>query len=112
MVLSLPEVEEGPPVPAARRIVAFKVAGKSFVGVEKGGLTLTVSLAEEEAKAIAAAHPNAYEEIWRNRTTFMGLRVDMSQLGSRELRELIERSWRHSAPNRIVDEYNKRAVKT
>jgi hypothetical protein len=112
MVMSLPEVEEGPPVPAARRIVAFKAGGKSFLGVEKGGLTLTVSLAEEEAKAMAAAHPDAYEEIWRNGTTFMGLRVHMFKLRSCELREVIERSWRHSAPKRIVDEYNKRAVQT
>ena len=34
--MTLPEVEEGPPVQAARRIAAFKVAGKSFLGVEKG----------------------------------------------------------------------------
>jgi hypothetical protein len=112
MVMSLPEVEEGPPVPAARRIAAFKVAGNSFLGIEKGGLTITVSLAEDEAKAIAAAHPDAYEEIWRNGKTFMGLRVDMSKVPSRELRKVIEQSWRHSAPKRIVDEYNKRAVRT
>jgi hypothetical protein len=106
IVMSLPEVEEGPPVPAARRIAGFKVAGKSFLGVEKGGLTMTVSLAESEAKAIAVARPDAYEEIWRNGRTFMGLRVDMSKVPSHELREVIEQSWRHSAPKRIVDEYN------
>ena len=43
IAMTLPEVEEGPPVQAARRIAAFKVAGKSFVGVEKGGATMTVS---------------------------------------------------------------------
>jgi hypothetical protein len=108
IVMSLPEVEEGPPVPAARRIAGFKVAGKSFLGVEKGGLTMTVSLAESEAKAIAVARPDAYEKIWRNGRTFIGLRVDMSKVPSRELREVIEQSWRHSAPKRIVDGYNKR----
>lgn len=103
MIMSLPHVEEGPPVPAARRILAFKVAGKSFLGIEKGGLTLTASLAEDKAKALAVAHPDAYEEIWRNGKTFMGVRVNISKLTSRELRELIEQSWRHSAPKSIVD---------
>ena len=111
MVMSLPDVEEGPPVPAARRILSFKVAGKSFLGVEKGGLTLTVSLAEDKAKAMAAAHPDAYEEIWRNGTTFMGLRVNVSKLTPRELHEVIDQSWRHSAPKRIVDELDRRVVR-
>lgn len=108
IAMTLPEVEEGPPVKAAGRIAAFKVAGKSFVGVEKGGMTLTVSLAEKEAKAIAAEDPDAYEEIWRNGEIFMGLRVDLSKVPSRRLRELIEKSWRHSAPKRIVAAYDKR----
>lgn len=30
VAMSLPEVEEGPPVPSGRGILAFKVAGKSF----------------------------------------------------------------------------------
>lgn len=112
MAMTLPEVEEGPPVWAARRIAAFKVAGKSFVGVEKGGVTMTVSLAETEAKAIAAKHPHSYEEIWRNGKIFMGLRVDLSKVPTRQVRELIEKAWRHSAPKRVVTAYDKRTLKT
>ena len=108
IALALPEVEEGPPVQAARRIAAFKVAGKSFVGVEKGGLTMTVSLSEKEAKAVAAEQPDAYEEIWRNKTTFMGLRVFLSKIPVDRVRELIEKSWHHSAPRRIVTACDKR----
>jgi hypothetical protein len=108
IAIALPEVEEGPPVQAARRIAAFKVAGKSFVGVEKGGLTMTVSLSEKEAKAVAAEHPDAYEEIWRNKTTFMGLRVFLSKIPVDRVRELIEKSWRHTAPRRIVTACDKR----
>ncbi|HXR75765.1 MAG TPA: MmcQ/YjbR family DNA-binding protein [Bryobacteraceae bacterium] len=110
IAMTLPEVEEGPPVQAARRMAAFKVAGKSFLGVERGGATITVSLAEKEAKAIAAERPDAYEEIWRNGTIFMGLRVDLSKISSRGLRELIEKSWRHSAPKRIAAAYNNRIL--
>lgn len=111
IALALPEVEEGPPVQAARRIAAFKVAGKSFVGVEKGASTITVSLAETEAKTIVGEYPEAYEEIWRNGKIFMGLRVDLSKVSSRRVRELIEKSWRYSAPKRIVAAYDERMLK-
>ena len=104
IAMSFPEVEEGPPVPAARRILAFKVAGKSFLGVEKGGVSMTLSLAEDEARMIADAHPNAHQQIWRN-DKFMGIRLDLSKTSSRELRKMIELSWRHSAPKRVADQY-------
>lgn len=107
IAMALPEVAEGPPVPAARRIAAFKVAGKSFVGVEKGGMAMTVSLPESEARAFAAEHPDAYEEIWRNGKIFLGLRVDLSKVPVRRVRELIESSWRYSAPKRVLAAYGK-----
>ena len=100
IAMALPNVEEGPRVPAAHRIAGFKVAGKSFVGVEVGGKSMTVSLPEKEAKAIVAENPKAYEEIWRNGKTFMGLRVDLSSISLDHVRDLIERSWRHSGPER------------
>jgi hypothetical protein len=112
VAMGLPGVEEGPPVRAARRIAAFKVAGKSFLGVEAGGKTITVSLAEDEAKAIAAERREAYEEIWRNGTIFMGLRVHLAKVPGRRVRELIEKSWRHTAPKRIVAEYDKTTART
>jgi hypothetical protein len=108
IAMTLPEVEEGPPVQAARRIAAFKVAGKSFLGLEKGGETMTVSLSETAAKAVLAEHPAAYQEIWRSGKIFMGLRVDLSTVTRRQVRELIEKSWRHSAPKRIVAAYDNR----
>ncbi len=107
IAMSLPGVEEGPPVPAARRIMAFKVAGKSFLGLEKGGLMMTLTLAEHDARAIAASHPNAYEEIRRN-GRFLGIRLDLSKISSRALRSVVELSWRHSAPKRIADQYGSR----
>jgi hypothetical protein len=70
---------------------------------------MTVSLAEEEAKAVAAERPDGYEEIWRHRTIFMGLRVDLSKIPARRVRELIAKSWRHSAPKRVVAAYDKLA---
>lgn len=99
IALALPGVEEGPPVRAARRIAAFKVTGKSFVGVETGGRTMTVSLSQEEGEAIRTARPGAYEAIWRNGEIFLRLRADLVQLDEDEVRDLIERSWRHTAPS-------------
>jgi hypothetical protein len=98
IAMALPQVEEGPPVRAARRIAAFKVAGKSFLGLELGGRAMTVSLPEKEARALVEKDPKAYEEIWRNGKTFMGLRVDLSAIPADRVRDLIERSWRHSVP--------------
>lgn len=98
IAMALPQVEEGPPVRAARRIAGFKVAGKSFIGLEVGGRSMTVSLSEKEARAIAAEAPKAYGEIWRKGKTFMGLRVDLSAISADRVRDLIKRSWRHSAP--------------
>lgn len=106
IAMALPEVEEGPPVQAARRVAAFKVAGRSFVGVEKGGVFITVSLGQKEAKAVAAEHPDAYGEIWRSGKIFMGLRVNLSKVPARRVGALIEKSWRHCAPKRIVAAYD------
>lgn len=96
IALALPEVEEGGPVPAARRTAAFKAAGKSFLGVETGGKSITLSLPEKEGRALAAKNPVAFEEIWRSGKTFMGLRVDLSAIPADQVRALIEASWRHN----------------
>jgi hypothetical protein len=97
MALALPEVEEGPPVPAARRVAGFKVRGKSFLGVETGGLTMTLSLPEAETRALVAKHPQTYEGIWRNRETLVGVRADLAKLTTATVKSLIERSWRHTS---------------
>lgn len=100
IAMALPQVEEGPPVRAARRIASFKVAGRSFVGVEKGERSMTLRLPPEEIRALASEDPKAYEEIWRDGKTLVGLRVDLSKVFPHQVRKLIESSWRHYAPNR------------
>ena len=108
IAMSMPEVVEGPPVPAARRIASFKVGGKSFIGVEKGCATVTIALPEKAAKALVAEHPGAYAEIWRDGKIFMGLRVHLSVVSAHGVHELVEISWRHKAPKNMVAAFDKR----
>lgn len=96
IAMSLPWVEEGSPVRAARRVAAFKVAGRSFVGVEAGARSMTVSLPEDEASALAADDPKAFEKIWRDGKKLVGLRVDLSLVSAHQVRELIKKSWRYN----------------
>jgi hypothetical protein len=102
IAMSLPKVEEGRPVRAAHRIAAFKVAGRSFVGVEAGERIMTLSLPAVEARALATKDPNAYAEIWRDDKTLVGLRVDLSLVSADRVRELIEKSWRYNVSRRPV----------
>lgn len=57
IAMSLPQVVEGPPVQSARRIAAFKVSGKSFLGVGAGERYVMVSLPYDEASALAVKDP-------------------------------------------------------
>lgn len=100
-VIPLPGVEEGPPVRAARRIAAFKVAGKSFLGLEKGEAAITVSLSEEQAEEVMAEFPQACEEDSR-RERFLGLRVNLSKVPRRKVFDLIETSRRYTAGTRFA----------
>jgi adenylate kinase family enzyme len=109
IALALPDVTEGPPVSAARRNASFKAAGKSFLGVGRGGTTMTANLSEREAKRVVAANPDPYEEIWRDGTHCAGLRVDLAKVSDERVRALIEMSWRHAAPQALVATYDQRA---
>jgi hypothetical protein len=71
--VAFPEVEEV----THFRLPSFKVKGKPFAGVEKGGATAVFSVSEEEAAQAVADDPAIYEEVWRTAATktFVGLRV-------------------------------------
>lgn len=106
IALGFPGVEEGKGVPAARRLASFKVGGKGFLGIEVGERTITLSLGEPEARALDGMYPGHFEEIWRMGRTFAGIRVDLPREPPGLVRDLIERSWRHRAPKRLVAAYD------
>ena len=96
----LPEVEEvthfGQP--------SFKVRGKPFAGIEKGGKTAVFSVSQEEAAAAVASDGGAYEEVWRTAGTkiFVGLRVDLATVSPERVGQLMQRAWRNKAPKRLA----------
>lgn len=101
---AFPEVEET----THFRLPTFKVKGKPFAGVEKGGRTAVVSVGQEEAAAAVAADPETFEEVWRKAATqiFVGLRVELARVSPERLQELVEQAWRNKAPKRVIAAYD------
>jgi hypothetical protein len=102
--VAFPEVEEV----THFRLPSFKVKGKPFAGVEKGGATAVFSVSQEEAAQAVADDPAIYEEVWRAAATkiFVGLRVDLSKVSRERVQELVEHAWRNKAPKRLVVSYD------
>jgi hypothetical protein len=101
----LPEVEEvthfGRP--------SFKVRGKPFAGIEKGGETAVFSVSQDEAAAAVTTDSDVYEEVWRTAgaKVFVGLRVDLASVHEERVLQLIEDAWRNKAPRRLVAAYDR-----
>lgn len=102
--VAFPEVEEV----THFRLPSFKVKGKPFAGVEKGGATAVFSVSQEEAAQAVADDPAIYEEVWRTAATkiFVGLRVDLAKVSRERVQELVEHAWRNKAPKRLVASYD------
>lgn len=90
---TLPGVTEGPPVRAARRAVAFKVAGKSFLGVETDGM-VTLAFPEEAGLTLCEGRPETFQAIHGPQGRFMGIRLDPARLDTAEARQLAESAHR------------------
>lgn len=84
----------------------FRVRGKAFAGLEKGGSTAVFSVAEAEAQAAITAEPDLYEGVWRPNGTWVGVRVDLTAVPDERVRELLDHAWRNRAPKRLVAAYD------
>lgn len=102
--LSLPEVIEG----GHFHMVAFRVADMPFAGVEKGHTHALLSLGEHDIHTLVAEDPKVFEEIWQNKKRLVGVRIDLAKITRKRLKQLIEQSWRHKAPKRLVVGYDAR----
>jgi hypothetical protein len=85
----------------------FKVNGKTFAGMDKGGRSVVVCISQTEAAAIVARDSVGYEEVWRpGARSFVGLRVTFADVPAERVQELLEQAWRTRAPKRLVAAYD------
>lgn len=69
-----------------------------------------MQVAHVDAAAAALEDPEAVEKVWRTRggkRIFVGLKVELSKVGSQRCQALIERAWRDKAPKRLAASYEK-----
>lgn len=95
--LSLPEVNEEPHFDMS----SFRIRGKIFATVPKGGRHLHVFVDEHEARASAAEDPEIFEELWWGKK-LSGVRVSLQGADPDRVRELLLDSWRRRAPKRLL----------
>ncbi len=101
----LPELEEstwfGTP--------SLKVRSKSFMRV-KDEDTLVFLCPMEEKEMLMAAAPRIYFETDHYKG-WPAVLVRLSKIDDRELRHRLERAWRHRAPKRSIEAFDKQAGK-
>lgn len=95
--VSLPEATEEPHFDMS----SFRVTGKIFATVPPEGGLLHIFVGEDEARAVAASNPSAYEELWWGKK-LSGVRVRISSADRAEVCELLEEAWRRKAPKRLL----------
>ncbi len=100
-VLAYPEVEVRHYGKNFVRLLACKMNGKNFIGIDKDTTHATFALAEDEVKALIAAFPSTMESICKS-GKLIGVRVDVPKLPLPQLHKIVEMSWRHVVPKRLV----------
>ena len=96
--LSLPETKEG----SHFHLVAFRVADKPFVSIEKNKTHAGFALDKSDIAALVAQAPDVYEEVWRNGKYLIGLRVELKRISAKQLKRLVELAWRQKAPRKLT----------
>lgn len=99
LALALPETTEG----THFRLPAFKVRDKGFAGIDRTGTRVTFALDAETAAAAVAEDPSVYELVTRLDKP-IGLSADLATIPEDRLAALVEASWRHVAPKRLLRE--------
>lgn len=95
--LSLPGTTEEPHFDMS----SFRVLGKIFATVPPQGGLLHVFVDQDEARSLAAAHPDVYSELWWGKR-LSGVRVNLDAAGRQEVCELLELAWRRKAPKKLL----------
>lgn len=97
--LALPDTTEEPHFEKS----SFRVRGKIFATVPLGGEHLHVLAEPDEARALIASFPAAFEEItWGKKVKSDWVRVNLASADSAQVRELLTDAWRLKAPKRLL----------
>ena len=97
IALELPGAEEG----SSYGTPAWKVKGKLFARMHQSGESVVVKIDFDERDFAMQANPKAFYITDHYTNTEMML-VRFSAVSEREMRELLETSWRRSAPKRLI----------
>lgn len=98
LALALPEASEG----TSYGTPAWKVRGKLFARLHQDGESLVVKVGFDQRDALMQADPRAFF-ITDHYEAHEMMQVRLSAVGEAALRELLEESWRKSAPRRLVE---------
>jgi hypothetical protein len=101
--LSLPETTEEPHFEKS----SFRVKRKIFATVPEGGKHLHICVQPEEAEALLAEDPAAFQPIvWGQNLKTDWIRVNLGKTTAAQVKELLEDAWRLKAPARVLAAYD------
>jgi hypothetical protein len=105
--MALPDVEETSHF--RFHVPAWKVRGKTFLGMGQDETTAVFCIGETAADEAAAADPASYEAVRRQdaRRSFLGLQAELGRIAPDRARELVELAWRQQAPKRLAAGYDR-----
>jgi hypothetical protein len=104
LALALPGAEEG----TSYGTPAWKVRGKLFARLHQNGEDVVVKVGFDERDARVQANPKICHVTDHYANVEMML-VRLAAVSEAELRELLETSWRRSAPKRLLAERDPRS---
>lgn len=104
LAVALPEVEEASHF--RFHVPAFKVRGRTFLGMGREETTAVFCISEQDADDAAAADPSRCKAVRRRdaRRSFLGLEVELGSVSTERIASLVEQAWRQQAPKRLLAE--------
>ena len=101
LALALPEAQES----SSYGTPAFRVRGKLFARLHQSGDSVVVKIDPAERAMRMRADPKAFY-ITDHYINYPCMLVKFSAVRREDLRELLEESWRRSAPKRLIAAYD------
>ena len=82
--------------------MAFRVADKPFVSIEKNNTHAGFALDKADIASLVAQAPDVYEEVWQSGKYLIGVRVELKRISAKQLKHLVELAWRKKAPKKLI----------